>query len=145
MSGKWVRSKYAALTRFKLPGKYGCTSTSARLTRRIPFWSTVPMQPRTNYRSELPKCKVSGLFACWCLAPQLAGRWVEPGIPEIERVLLGRKRALEIRLSFRGQTPTVATFIERELAKYFLFFAGQIHCLRGHSGPPLKSHFLPSM
>lgn len=81
----------------------------------------------------------SGLLAGWCLTPQLAGRWVEPGIPEIKRVLLARKRALEIRLRFRGYTPTVATFIENESAKYFSILAGQVRCLRGHSRPHPKS------
>ena len=79
------------------------------------------------------------------LIPQLSGRWVEPGIPEIKRVLLGRKRALEIRLSFRGYTPTVATFIERESAKYFFYFADQIHCVCGHSESPFKTRYVPSM
>jgi hypothetical protein len=48
-------------------------------------------------------------------------------------------------LSFRGYTSRVATFIERESAKYFFCFADQIHCLRGHSESPFKTHYVPSM
>jgi hypothetical protein len=97
----------------------------------------IPHADRLGFRN-VPSCP----SACWCLTPQLAGGWVEPRIPEIKRVLLGRKRALEIRLSFRGYTPTVGTFIERESAKYFSIFAGQVRCLRRHSGPHPKSQAL---
>ena len=96
---------------------------------------------------NLPSAQSEGcwLLVGWSLTPELAGRWVEPGIPEIKRVLLGRKRALEIRLSFRGDTPTVATFIKRESAKYFFCFADQIHCVCGHSKPPFRTHYVPSL
>jgi len=67
--------------------------------------------------------------------PQLASLWVEPGIPEIKRLLLPRKRAPEIRLSFRSYTPRVGTFIERDGACCFPCFVGQVRYLRGHSGP----------
>jgi hypothetical protein len=66
--------------------------------------------------------------------PQLASLWVEPGIPEIKRLLLPRKRAPEIRLSFRSYTPRAGTFIERDGACCFPCFVGQVRYLRGHSG-----------
>src|SRR5713226_9448186 len=71
--------------------------------------------------------------------PQLATLWVESGIPEIKRLLLPRKRAPEIRLSFRGDTPRVGAFIERDGACRFPCFVGQVRYLRGHSGPHQKS------
>src|SRR5712692_7673593 len=70
--------------------------------------------------------------------PQLATLWVESGIPEIKRLLLPRKRAPEIRLSFRGYTPRVGAFIERDGACCFPCFVGQVRYLRGHSGPHQK-------
>src|SRR5437870_3750220 len=60
---------------------------------------------------------------------------VEPGIPEIKRLLLPRKRAPKIRLSFTSYTPRVGTFIERDGACCFPCFVGQVRYLRGHSGP----------
>jgi hypothetical protein len=70
--------------------------------------------------------------------PQLARLWVEPGIPEIKRRLLARKRPLEIWLSFRGYTPRVGAFIERDDARCFTCFVGQVRYLHGHSRPSRK-------
>jgi hypothetical protein len=70
--------------------------------------------------------------------PQLARLWVEPGIPEIKRRLLARKRAAEIRLSLRGYKPRAGALIERDGACCFPCFVGQVRYLRGHSRPPLR-------
>jgi len=70
--------------------------------------------------------------------PQLARLRVEPGIPEIKRRLLARKRAPEIRLSFRDYTPRAGASVERDRASCFPCFVGQVRYLRGHSRPPLR-------
>jgi hypothetical protein len=67
--------------------------------------------------------------------PQFASLWVKPGIPEIKGLMLLRKRAPEIRLNFRGYTPRVGAFIERDGACCFPCLVGQVRYLRGHSGP----------
>src|ERR1700758_2045436 len=70
--------------------------------------------------------------------PQLAGLWVEPGIPEIKRILLVRKRAPESRLSLRSDTPRVCGLVEKDCACCFSSVIGQVRYLRGHLGPPKK-------
>src|SRR5271154_5262131 len=71
-----------------------------------------------------------------CLVPQAPVRRVEPRIPEIKRILLGRKRALETRLRLGSHTPNLGGLIEGESAVYFFVFARQIQRLRRHSIPP---------
>jgi len=48
------------------------------------------------------------------------------------------KRPLETRLGFRGYTPSVGVFTERDDACDFPCFVGQVRYLRGHQRPPHK-------
>jgi len=68
--------------------------------------------------------------------PQLARLSVEPGIPKIKRRLRTRKHPLETRLGFRGYTPRVGAFIERNDACCFPYFVGKVRYLGGHLRPP---------
>jgi hypothetical protein len=64
--------------------------------------------------------------------PQLARLSVKPGIPKIKRRLGTGKRPLETRLGFRGYTPRVGAFIERDDACCFPYLVGKVRYLRGH-------------
>lgn len=64
--------------------------------------------------------------------PQLARLSVKPGIPKIKRRLRTGKRPLETRLGFRGYTPRVGAFIERDDACCFPCFVGKVCYFRGH-------------
>lgn len=70
--------------------------------------------------------------------PQLARLSVKPGIPKIKRRLRTGERPLETRLGFRGYTPRVGAFIERDDACCFPCFVGKVRYLRGHLRPPHK-------
>src|SRR5690349_13841678 len=61
--------------------------------------------------------------------PQLARLWVEPGIPEIKRRVLARKRAPELRLGFRSYAPSTGALIEGDRASCFSSFVGQVRNL----------------
>jgi hypothetical protein len=89
-------------------------------------------------RTEIPSdsSKLSALLRR--KMPQLACLSVEPGIPKIKRRLRTRKRPLETRLGFRGYTPRVGAFIERDDACCFPCFVGKVRYLRGHLRPPHK-------
>jgi hypothetical protein len=75
------------------------------------------------------------LVTVWCLSPQLASLWVEPGIPAIKCILLARKCARKIRLRFSGDPPGVSALIERERTYCLACLVGYVRCLCGHSGP----------
>lgn len=64
--------------------------------------------------------------------PQLARLSVKPGIPKIKRRLRTGKRPPETRLGFRGYTPRVGGFIERDDACCFPCFVGKVRYLRGY-------------
>src|SRR5579864_7336550 len=75
----------------------------------------------------------------WGKMAQLAGLRVKPRIPEIKRILLVRKRALESGLSFRSDAPRVRGLVEKDCACGFSFVIGQVCGLGGHLGPSEKS------
>jgi hypothetical protein len=91
-------------------------------------------QSRARDLQNVPGLKRLSVLLRWKM-PQLASLWVKPGIPEIKRLMLPRKRTPEIQLSFGGYTPRVGAFIERDGACCFTFLVGQVRYLRGHSGP----------
>jgi len=68
----------------------------------------------------------------WRKTSQLARLLVEPGIPEVERIFPARKRPLEFRFRFGGDTPSLDAFIEGDDAGCFSRFVGQVRDLRGH-------------
>ncbi len=71
-------------------------------------------------------------------ASELPSLWIEPGIPEVKRQLLARKRFLETWLGFSGYTPSVSSCIERDDARCFSRFICQVRCFRGHFSPPYE-------
>jgi hypothetical protein len=95
-------------------------------------WTGAGARPHTSALSGSPARVLRGEVA------QLAGLRIKPGIPEIKRILLVGKCALESGLSFGGYTPGVSSLVEQDCAGCFSFVIGQVRCLGGHWRPPKK-------